>query len=344
MQNSFSCYQKKSVTESDKSISVVVGINERDDGIEFSISRKAGVNVRGSIKTNIEKKLTLTNLSVEQVIKIVELIDNWLSSKSYPLMDMTISEVEGTLEEEEDVHSRNGSVTRTDEFSSVAIEISEYDLKFRYWDEEDQEWKDISLPSAEAIDEGDPKDIKNITKLRKTFYDFFTTEYSSTIDYFENDRSADKDQSAVYRIEKIFNRFGEMVIPLQERQGDKEPLTMDKEVDVQYYLHSLLKLHFDDVRREPHTERHSSVSPRIDFLINNETIGIEVKRASSTRKERDLRTELSEDKEQYRLDTNIDTLLVFVYDPDKQIENKAEFESSFEQDSPQMTTRVTVTR
>lgn len=78
--------------------------------------------------------------------------------------------------------------------------------------------------------------------------------------------------------------------------------------------------------------------------MQEETIGIEVKRASSTRREKALRSELSEDKEQYRLDNHVETLLVFVYDPEKAIENAAEFEDSFEQDTPQMTTRVTVTR
>lgn len=114
--------------------------------------------------------------------------------------------------------------------------------------------------------------------------------------------------------------------------------------DVQYLLSSLLRLYFDDVRREPHTERHSSVSPRIDFLIQEETIGVEVKRASPNLQEKTLRTELFEDKGQYRLDTSVDTLLIFVYDPEKQIENKAEFEDSFDQETPEMETRVAVTR
>lgn len=349
MQNGFSSYYMKHGSDSDEQVAIVVRLEDRKDGIEVIVSRKEAIEHGTSFTTKREDRLTLNSLSLEQALEIVKLLENWLRSESRPVMDTTIDDVSGSHKKEIPASLGRQERSATNEFESVTIAVSDQYVEFSYWHEADYEWKDVSIPAAEFpatedVDVGTPRDYKNIEKLYSMLYDFFTIEYSGQVDYFKDDDSAKTKDSEIYEIERIFNRFSEIVIPLQKRQGDKEPLTMDQEADVQYLLHSLLKLYFDDVRREPHTDRHSSVSPRIDFLVQNETIGIEVKRASQTRQEKALRKELAEDKEQYRLDTNIDTLLVFVYDPEKQIENKAEFEASFEQDSPQMTTRVTVTR
>lgn len=342
--NGFPCYEKNPVGESDKKISSVVGIQEREEGVEFNISRISKKEVGSSFTTQRKEELNLTALSVEQVLAIVELVGNWLESHSQPTIDKTIEDVEGVHIEPYPSRQRQKNGEKTEEFDTLNVTVGEREIKFSYWDGNEGVWKYVSIPSSENVQNGVPTDFENIDKLYKTFYDFFTSEYSDEVAYFTDTEPANPVKSGVVKIEHIFDRFSEIAIPLQKRQAGKEPLTMEKEVDVQYLLGALLKLHFDDVRRESHTERHSSVSPRIDFLLQDETIGIEVKRASSTRREKALRKELAEDKEQYRLDTNIDTLLVFVYDPDKEITNKAAFEASFEQDTNQMTTRVTVTR
>lgn len=344
MYNGFSCYQKKEAGNNDKKVSIVLRIDNSEDGIDIDISRKDAVKSGSSFKTQYDSELALSNLSVDQVLEIVTLLENWLKSESYPGMDIDLSDIEGHHSYEEVSSYRRSPKSDETEFTDLKVSVNERVIEFAYWDESAKEWRDVSIPSSEAIDRDSSKDIQNITNLYETLYDFFTIEYPDEIEYFAEENPVSSEKTAVHKIEQIFNRFSEIAIPLQERRGDREPLTIDDEVDVQYLLHSLLKLHFDDVRREPHTERHSSVSPRIDFLVQNETIGIEVKRASSTRQEKSLRTELSEDKEQYRPDTNIDTLLIFVYDPEKSIENKAEFEDSFEQNTSQMTTRVKVTR
>ncbi|MCU4719079.1 PD-(D/E)XK nuclease domain-containing protein [Halapricum hydrolyticum] len=343
MHNGFSSFQSKKAPDSDKNISTVLRISERDSGIELSISYKEAIKSGTSFKTQQSCDLTLSGLSAAQVLDIVQLLEEWIESESHPTVKLEMDDVDG-LHTYEESESYGRSRSHEIEFTEVTISVSKQFVEFVYWNDSKSEWVDVSIPSSEVVDHGVPQDIQNVTKLYQTFYDFFTIEYSGKTDYFEEEGPISSERPSVYQIEQIFNRFGEISIPLRERRGDREPLTIDDEADVQYLLHALLKLYFDDVRREPHTERHSSVDPRIDFLIQDETIGIEVKRASPTRREKSLRKELSEDKEQYRLDTNIDTLLIFVYDPLKQIENKAEFEGSFEQETPQMKTKVTVTR
>jgi len=118
---------------------------------------------------------------------------------------------------------------------------------------------------------------------------------------------------------------------------------MHDEYDVQYLLHGQLKIYFDDVRAETSTERHSSVSPRIDFLLEQHSIGIEVKRASDSMTPKRIRSELAEDKEQYRKDSNIETLLCLIYDPSHEIRNSVEFEADLADSPSNLTTLVTVT-
>ncbi|NHN41238.1 hypothetical protein G9C85_06250 [Halorubellus sp. JP-L1] len=343
MQNVFNSYKKTSVSDDNLGISVAIGLYEEDEGIEFSLSRTEVRQVGGSKKGENSKEIRLPNLSLSEVLEIVGLLEDWIDSESYPIMDRELRGIEGTYTYE--IQGIRGETTeKTEGIDTLAVSVGEQSVRFRHWNESDSEWRGISIPSAERFDKGTPQGIQNVEALYQTFYDFFTKEYSEPVARFQNEEPVDAEKSAIYQIEEIFSRFGEMVVPLKDRRGERPPLTMDDEYDVQYFLHSLLLLHFEDVRREPHTEEHSAVSPRIDFLIKKETIGIEVKRASESRTRKDFRGELSEDKEQYRLDTDIDTLLVFVYDPEKQIENKTHFEESFEQDTPQMTTRVTVTR
>jgi len=343
MQNGFSCYYNKTVGERDEKVTAVLRIDEGESGIEMGISRKEATKWGSSFEVHEESELKLQALSVDQVLGVTGLLEDWLKSESRPTTDVQLTDVGG-------VHIRKdldsyGSHSQTEtEFNDFTVAVSGRDIKFSYWYDTAEEWREIAVPSCENAKRGVSQDYRNVQNVYDTIYDFFTVEYSGQVSYFQEEEPVSGEKTAVHQIEQIFNQFGEISIPLQERRSDRKPLTMDDEADVQYLLHGLLKLHFDDVRREPHTERHSSVSPRIDFLIQNETIGVEVKRASPTRQEHSLRSELAEDKEQYRLDTNIDTLLVFVFDPEKQIGNKAEFEDSFEQETSQMETRVTVTR
>jgi len=343
MLNDFPCYKRKSGTDSDEKVITLVRIEETEDSIKLKITRKEHEKSGPTtFKPQRDYELTLSGLSVDQILEIVELLEDWLRSETSPLIDIDIDGLEGF--HEKNVLRRRSPITTETEFTDLKVTVSDQSAEFRYWDESDESWAGVEIPASTTYEDQVPENRENIEKLYANFYDFLTIEYTGEIDYFDDESPVNLEKSSVHKVEQIFNRFSEIVIPLQDRREDREPITMMDEYDVQYLLHGLLKLHFDDVRRESHTERHSSVSPRIDFLIQDETIGIEVKRASTSNQEQKIRTELSEDKEQYRVDTNIDTLLIFVYDPDKNIGNKAEFEDSFEEDIPQMETRVIVTR
>jgi hypothetical protein len=64
-------------------------------------------------------------------------------------------------------------------------------------------------------------------------------------------------------------------------------------------LEGLLRVEFDDVRREDHTPLLAGSSTRIDFMLAEEKIGIEVKRTRPKLDDRELGRELIEDVAHY---------------------------------------------
>lgn len=62
---------------------------------------------------------------------------------------------------------------------------------------------------------------------------------------------------------------------------------------------------------------------RTDFLLKNENIFIEVKKTNSKLKDREITEQLIEDRSVYSEHQNCQTLVCFVYDPERLIKNKA---------------------
>lgn len=256
MQNGFTCFQRTGVGNKDKQVSVVVRLKEKDEGIELYISRKDVTESGSSTITQRNEELELSGLSEQQLLSFVRLLEDWLRSSSYPLIDTELTGIEGTHVVMPSSRSGSNRGTRklSESFDNVTISVSEREIDFGYWDMDDQTWKRFTIPAAETVDREVPQDKANVELFYSLLFDFFDVEYSDDVDHFEDVGPDREELSAVYRIEQIFNRFGEIVIPLQERRANREPLTMDDEADVQYLLHALLKLHFDDVRAEAHTD------------------------------------------------------------------------------------------
>jgi len=141
---------------------------------------------------------------------------------------------------------------------------------------------------------------------------------------------------------EICHRFPNSASVLNDRRGDREPIEINDEYDVQYILDALLRTRFDDVRPEEYGPSHGGPAPRIDFLIKNETIAIEAKITRSSRGNDEIRTELAEDKEQYRSHPDCEYLICYIYDPIHEMENPAGFESDLSEETDNLTTEVII--
>ena len=122
-------------------------------------------------------------------------------------------------------------------------------------------------------------------------------------------------------LNKIFNNFHICYGQLQRRYSKRKTLEIKDEYDVQDLLHALLKLHFDDVRPEEWTPSYAGNSNRMDFLLKEEEIAIEVKMTREGLKDKHLGEQLIIDIAKYKEHPNCKTLYCYVYDPNWYIRN-----------------------
>ena len=122
-------------------------------------------------------------------------------------------------------------------------------------------------------------------------------------------------------IETIFSRFHAVALSLQRRQRSRTPFLITDEYDVQDLLYALLKVHFDDIRREEYTPSHAGASSKIDWLLRNYNIAIEGKMTRDNHTDAQIGAELIVDSARYQSHPDCNTLLCFVYDPEYLLNN-----------------------
>ncbi|WP_255153080.1 hypothetical protein [Halorarius halobius] len=143
-------------------------------------------------------------------------------------------------------------------------------------------------------------------------------------------------------IEHVCRRFPLAVTRLQDRYNNRPSVEIQDEHDVQDILHALLAVQCEDLRKEEAAPSHGGSASRIDFLLKDEKIGVEVKLASENHDEREIKSELAEDKEHYRAHPDCSQLVCFVYDPRHAIENPDGFESDLSGSDSELLTSVVV--
>lgn len=126
---------------------------------------------------------------------------------------------------------------------------------------------------------------------------------------------------------KICSNFHRAILQMKKRHDKRPSIDINDEYDVQDMLHTFLKLHFDDIRPEEWTPSYAGSASRVDFLLKQEKIVIEVKKTRTKLKDREVGEELIIDIDRYKSHPNCDTLICFVYDPDFLINNPAGLEN-----------------
>lgn len=134
-------------------------------------------------------------------------------------------------------------------------------------------------------------------------------------------------------LENIFNRFHKVARQLRTRHDSRQTLEIGDEYDVQDLLHALLLLHFDDVRPEEWTPSYAGGSVRMDFLLKDEGIVVEVKKTRKTMTAKSLGEELIIDREKYKVHPDCKKLYCFVYDPEGLLGNPNGIKKDLESNS-----------
>jgi hypothetical protein len=133
----------------------------------------------------------------------------------------------------------------------------------------------------------------------------------------------------------ILDRFHLVARQLRKRHGNRPSLKIADEYDVQDLLHALLKLQFDDVRPEEWTPSCAGACSRMDFLLKDEQIVVEVKKTSESLGAKEIGEQLLADIAKYRQHPDCKMLVCFVYDPDHRIGNAVGLQRDLESESSQ---------
>ena len=126
---------------------------------------------------------------------------------------------------------------------------------------------------------------------------------------------------AIDAVIHLCDRFANVSRQLQYRHDDRETIIINDEYDVQDLMHSLLRIFFDDIREEEWTPSYAGGSSRVDFLLKDSEIALEIKKTRAGLRDAKVGEQLIIDIEKYRSHPNCKTLICFVYDPQNFIRN-----------------------
>jgi hypothetical protein len=143
-------------------------------------------------------------------------------------------------------------------------------------------------------------------------------------------------------IERITTRFHAVARQLRARRAERPTLDVKDEYDAQDLLHALLRIFFKDVRPEEWTPSYAGSSSRMDFLLRQEEIVIEVKMTREGLKQKDLVDQLLVDIARYEEHPSCKSLICFVYDPDDRIGNPSAIIADIEKGDRKIAVRVFV--
>jgi len=131
----------------------------------------------------------------------------------------------------------------------------------------------------------------------------------------------DHADTALDKVLFLCRRFPVFAHELAKRSRGRPPLEIQDEYDVQFLFLALLRLHFDDVRPEEWTPSYAGSSSRMDFLLKPEDTVIEVKKTRDTLRDKDVGEQLIIDIDRYAQHSNCKTLVCFVFDPERLLDN-----------------------
>ena len=122
-------------------------------------------------------------------------------------------------------------------------------------------------------------------------------------------------------LEKLLKGLPRAMHPLEHRRKDARSLTFESEHDIQDLIHSQLRPWVSDIRPEECTPSYAGSATRMDFLLPDHKLVIEIKRVRDKRHASKVGDELIVDIEHYRRHQCCDRLWCAVYDPDLLIKN-----------------------
>jgi len=176
----------------------------------------------------------------------------------------------------------------------------------------------------------------------KSLFGAITNSLNRTGYEKSSEKPKQEEKEAMDTLLKILKKFHISSLQLAKRYNNRDTLIISDEYDVQDYIHALLKIHFNDIRPEEYTPSYAGSSSRIDFLLKDEKILLEIKYATSKLKDNKIGEQLLVDIERYKKHPDCEILICFVYDPNFNIKNPYGLESDLSGKNDKLNIKVYV--
>jgi hypothetical protein len=143
-------------------------------------------------------------------------------------------------------------------------------------------------------------------------------------------------------LQDLCERFHLIARQLRERYNNRPTIEIEDEYDVQDLLHALLHWDFDDIRAEEWTPSYAGGSSRMDFLLKQEKVVIEVKKTRKGLGAKEIGEQLIVDIQKYQAHQDCKSLICFVYDPEGRIANPRGVENDLNSERDGFRVRVII--
>ena len=147
---------------------------------------------------------------------------------------------------------------------------------------------------------------------------------------------------AVKVILSLADRYRYVQVRLKTRRQGRQALVCNDEYDDQYLFVSLLAQFFDDIREEEFSPSYAGGNSRIDFVLPEIKVGIELKHTRSGLNDTTLGQELIVDRERYKDHPSVTHLVVLVFDYDNHLRNPRGIETDLQREHSHSDLTVTV--
>lgn len=118
-------------------------------------------------------------------------------------------------------------------------------------------------------------------------------------------------------LESIIGGFHRAACVLRDHHpSDKETFSISDEYGAQHLMHALLCTWFADVRREEWTPSLGGAASRMDFLIKDASVAVELKFVHAKMTAKQLGDELSKERDHFAKHASVRSLWYVVYDPE----------------------------
>jgi REase_DpnII-MboI len=211
-------------------------------------------------------------------------------------------------------------------------------LSQRYWLKGVEEPDRAASGDYAAVQRSTSEKARAVAKLSRLLLDgeLVTQESVGDVSFAEGRIDAVKTVLAVAQRMLLVERS------LRRRHGDRPTITVGDEYDTQDLLRSLLVIFFEDVREETATPEYAAGSSRIDFILPDFKVAIEVKKSRDSMTSKTLADELIVDRDRYTQDDRVGHLICIVFDHEGRLSNPRGLESDLSRESSAAGLAVTV--